>query len=257
MRIVPARSGWVWLLKGLALFRKSPAMWLLLVFSFWMTVALLGQIPYLGPLVSTVLLPAFTVSFMAMCAALERGEALRPAHLLSGFRGHPETLLLLGALYLMSIGAVLAVASLADGGALLQSVFTGNNPPTEAVLDGSVSRALLLTVVASAPVMMAFWFAPILAAWNGMGAVKALFYSFFAGWRNWRAFLVYSAALGLISIAFLMLFAAVVITTGGKVETLDVLVLVFMFVFLPTLFASIYVSYRDIFPENRVPEDLG
>jgi hypothetical protein len=257
MRIVPARNGWVWLLAGLALFRKSPAMWLLLVFVFWMAVALLGQIPYLGPLVSAALFPAFTVSFMAMCAALDRGEALRPSHLLSGFRRHPQTLLLLGLLYLISIGAILAVASLADGGALLQSLLTGSKPSAEAILDGSVSRASLLTAIASVPVTMAFWFAPVLAAWNGMGAIKAIFYSFFAGWRNWRAFLVYGAALGLVSVAFLMLLTAVVITTGGKVEALDALVLMFMFLFLPILFASIYASYSDIFPGNGVPGEPG
>ena len=42
---------------------------------------------------------------------------------------------------------------------------------------------------------MAFWFAPVLAAWQHMGAAKSLFFSFFAGWRNWRAFIVYGATL--------------------------------------------------------------
>ena len=32
MRVVPAKNGWRWLVRGFALFRKSPAMWLLLVF---------------------------------------------------------------------------------------------------------------------------------------------------------------------------------------------------------------------------------
>src|SRR6266550_934268 len=77
MRVVPARNGWSWLVRGFALFRKSPPMWLFLVFTYWIAVALLGQIRYLGPATSTVLLPAFSVSFMIMCAVLERGGLLR------------------------------------------------------------------------------------------------------------------------------------------------------------------------------------
>ncbi len=54
-------------------------MWLFLVFTYYIAVALLGQIAYLGPAASTVLLPAFSVSFMVMCAVLDRGGLLRPA----------------------------------------------------------------------------------------------------------------------------------------------------------------------------------
>lgn len=255
MRIVPARNGWMWLIRGFALFRKSPATWLLLVLAYWMAMALLGQLPYLGLVVSTVLLPAFSVSFMAVCAALERGGMLKPAQLLSGFHWHMPTLILLGALYLVSIGAVFAVASLADGGALLRYMLAGDEPPAETMRDGSLSRAVLLAAIAATPVMMAFWFAPVLAAWSRMGAAQALFYSFFACWRNWRAFLVYGAALGALGVAFLMFFAAVVIATHGQVATLRVLAPTFTLVTLPTIFASFYASYRDIFPENRVPED--
>jgi len=34
----------------------------------------------------------------------------------------------------------------------------------------------------------------VLAAWNRIGAVQSLFYSFFAVCGNWRAFVVYGAA---------------------------------------------------------------
>ena len=49
----------------------------------------------------------------------------------------------------------------------------------------------LVALLLYAPVMLAFWFAPALCYWHGMGAVKALFFSFFAAWRNTGAFLVY------------------------------------------------------------------
>src|SRR6266853_5640 len=104
MRVVPAKNGWSWLVRGFALFRKSPPMWLFLVFTYWIAVALLGQIRYLGPATSTVLLPAFSVSFMVMCAVLDRGGLLRPALLFAGFRSGPATLLALaGAVFLVAV----------------------------------------------------------------------------------------------------------------------------------------------------------
>jgi len=99
MRVVPARNGWFWLVSGFALFRKSPPMWLFLVFTYYIAVALLGQISYVGPAVSTVLLPAFSVSFMAMCAVLERGGLLRPCCSSRGSEADRPRWFALGVLY--------------------------------------------------------------------------------------------------------------------------------------------------------------
>ena len=253
MRTVPARNGWLWLLKGFALFRKNPAMWLFLVFTYWIAVALLGQIRYVGPAASTVLLPAFSVSFMIMCAVLDRGGILQPALLLSGFRQRPSTLIALGALYLLAIVVVLGITSLADSGALLQWMLSGQEPSIEAFRDGSVSRAMLLATLAGAPVLMAFWFAPVLAAWNRMGAAQSLFYSFFSVWRNWRAFFAYGAALALAGAVFLIALTVAAIVTRGQVQALRFVGLMFTLLMLPTVFASFYAGYRDIFPEGPGP----
>jgi hypothetical protein len=255
MRVVPARNGWFWLVRGFALFRKSPPMWLFLVFTYWIAVALLGQIRYLGPATSTVLLPVFSVSFMVMCAVLDRGGLLRPALLFAGFRSGPATLVALGVLYLLSIVMVLGVASFADAGALMQWVLSGQEPSVEALRDGSVSGAMLVATLAATPVLMAFWFAPVLAAWNGIGAAQSLFYSFFAVLRNWRAFLVYGAVLALAGAVFLVTVTVAAFLMQGKVQVLRSLALLLTLVSLPTVFASFYASYRDVFPENAVPAE--
>lgn len=254
MRIVPARNGWLWLVKGFALFRMSSATWLFLVLTYWMAMELLGQIPYLGPALSTLLLPAFSVSFMIVCAVLDRGAILRPVLLIAGFRSRPGTLLLLGALYLFSIAVVLAVASLADAGALLQWVIGGQEPPIAAIRDGSISRAFMLAAAAGTPILMAFWFAPVLVAWDRMGAGKSLFYSFFSVLRNWRAFLTYAGAVVLGGAAFLLLSAVVMVVTGGHAGAIRFFGLTFTLLTLPTIFGSFYASYRDIFPGSPVPQ---
>ncbi len=255
MRVVPAKNGWSWLVSGFALFRKSPPMWLFLVFTYWIAAALLGQIGYLGPAASTVLLPAFSVSFMVMCAVIERGGMLRPALLFAGFRSGPATLVALGVLYLLSIIMVLGVASFEDAGALMKWVLSGQEPSIEAFRDGSVSRAMLVATLAATPVLMAFWFAPVLAAWNRIGAVQSLFYSFFAVLRNWRAFVVYGAALALAGAILVVALAIAAFWVPGEVQVLRSLALILILVSLPTVFASFYASYRDIFPEYAVPPE--
>ena len=255
MRVVPAKNGWSWLVRGFALFRKSPPMWLFLVFTYWIAATLLGQIRYLGPAASTLLLPVFFVSFMVMCAVLDRGGLLRPSLLFSGFRSGLGTLIALGALSLVSIVVVLGIASLADSGALMTLILSGQRPSVEAMQDGSVLNAMLVAALAATPVAMAFWFAPVLVAWSRIGAAQSLFYSFFAVWRNWRAFFVYGAVLALAGAVFLIILTFAALLAEEKMQVLHSLALILTLVSWPTLFASLYASYRDIFPENAVPPE--
>src|SRR2546423_11366223 len=144
---------------------------------------------------------------MVMCAVLDRGGLLRPSLLFSGFRSGLGTLIALGALSLVSIVVVLGIASLAYSAALMTLILSGQQPSVEAIQDGSDLNALLVAALAATPVAMAFWFAPVLVAWSRIGAAQSLFYSFFAVWRNWRAFFVYGAVLALAGGGFLLNFS--------------------------------------------------
>jgi len=251
MRVVPAKNGWSWLVKGFDLFRKNPPMWLFLVFAYSLALAVLHKVRYLGPSIALMLLPVFSVSFMFICAVLERGGALRPALLISGFRSARPTLMVLGLLYLIATAAVLGLASLADAGALMMWFLQDQPPSLETFYDPTFARGALIASLAVTPVMMAFWFAPVLAAWNRIGAAQSLFYSFFAVWRNWRAFLVYCTVVTLTGSTILMCVGLLALLMQAEPNLAQSLALVLTF---PTLFASFYASYRDVFPENTVPD---
>jgi hypothetical protein len=45
------------------------------------------------------------------------------------------------------------------------------------------------------PLMMAYWFAPVLAAWHRLTFGRSLFFSFVACWMNWRPSWSYGAGL--------------------------------------------------------------
>ena len=81
--------------------------------------------------------------------------------------------------------------------------------PTAAMSPGRLLLAgfFLLAIL---PVEMCLWFAPALIAWHGMPAGKALFFSFFACWRNRLPMIVYLLALfGLIFLG-VVLFGALI-----------------------------------------------
>ena len=82
-----------------------------------------------------------------------------------------------------------------------------------------------------------------------MPVAKALFFSAVACLRNWRAFLVYALAIAVFG-ALLpgMLFGLVGLLFAGAYEALSLaLIALVALVLLPTLYASFYISYRDVF----------
>ncbi len=253
MNTVPAGRGWNWVLTGFALFRKSPAMWGFLTISYIMLMQLLGMIPVLGWFAATVLIPAFSASFMIASREIDQGGKLRMDLLFSGFRSNLPALLRQGGLYLASGLAILGVSALIDGGLLLQLMVLGEKPPAAAYEDGSLTGAAMLAGTLYLPVLAAFWFAPALSAWRHLPALQALFYSFFAALANWRAFIAYGLALMLLTVVcgFALFVLALLVRgmLGDKSQNAFVLVMLpVMLTYVPTLFASFYASYRDIFP---------
>jgi hypothetical protein len=255
MNILTAVRGWTWVLTGFALFRRSPAMWAFLVFSYVMLMQLLGLIPVLGWLAATILIPAFSASFMIVSREIDCGSKPAFGMLFSGFRSNLPALLRQGVLYLASALAILAVSALADGGVLLRLMVYGERPPAAAFEDGSLAGAAALAGILYLPMLAAFWFAPALSTWRKLDAIQAMFYSLFAAFRNWRAFLVYGLALGVMSVVCsfaLFLFALLARgMLGGKAQEAYLLVVLpVMLTYIPTLFASFYASYRDVFGET-------
>jgi hypothetical protein len=257
MRIVPAKNGAAWLVRGFALFRRNPPAWLLLVLVYWLAVALLGQLPYAGRALSMVVLPAFTMSFMALCALLDAGAPVTARTLFDAFRTRFGVLVTVGALYLVCILAVLALASLADDGVVLDWVLAGREPSADAIEEGRASRGLVIAALAGTPVLMAFWFAPPLVGWGGMGAAQSLFYSFFATLRNWRALLAYGAVLMLAGVAVVAVISMLAVVTRGNADAVRSALLLASLLSLPILFGSFYASYRDVFPQGGAAVDGG
>jgi hypothetical protein len=248
-RIVSARHGARWLLDGWRMFRAAPLGWLALVFTYWLVMSVVAVVPVAGVAIASILVPPFAVGFMAAARAASQRSPLGLGLLFEGFRQGLRDQLVLGVAYLACLGIVLGATMLADGGALAHWMLGGRRPPDEALQSEEFLLALMCAVALYAPVMMAFWFAPPLAAWHSSGPAKALFYSFFASLMNWRAFLAYGALTALVTIVMPFVLLSVLLLVSSGALRLSVMGLLFplLLVLLPTLFASFYASYRDVF----------
>jgi len=246
---LPAAQGWRWLTDGFRIFRRNHLMLTFLVVSYWVLMALVNVIPVIGTIATTLCIPAFSVSLMNACRSIERGRPLGPQLLFSGFASNLRALLTLGAIYLAAVVAILGLSALADDGALMAMMLAGQKPDAETVSSGSLLLATEIALVLLCPLIMAYWYAPVLAGWHGLSPAKALFFSFVACLRNWRPFLVYSLAIGVVAtlVPGIVLGILAALLPSGASLVLVLMMVLLILVLAPTLFASFYVSYRDVF----------
>ncbi len=251
-RVVGARGGFRWLLDGWRTFRAAPLGWIALVIAYWLLMTMASVVPVVGGVIASVLVPAFSVGFMAAARASGRGAPVELALLFDGFRNGRTALLVMGGVYFACLVGVLGASALVDGGTLAGWMTGGKRPDEAALQSDAFLGALACAALLYLPVMMAFWFAPPLAAWHGVGVAKALFFSFVACLMNWRAFTAYGALTALVTLVFPFLVLSILVLASGGTARLPVagLVLPLLIVMLPTLFASFYASYRDVFADQ-------
>ena len=246
-RIVEARQGARWLADGWRLFLQAPLGWLSVVFAYGLIMMLMSAVPVIGTAAFLVLYPAFTVGLMATARAAARRTPFRVGILFDAFRQGVRPQIVLGAVYLACSIGVFAGTFLADDQQALRTVLSGRRP--DELEGGDLAVPLGVMVALYTPTLMMFWFAPPLAAWHAVGAVKALFFSFFACLMNWRALLVYGLVTGaaILALAYGLLLAVMLFSGGAPRGVPVLLVLLLAILMLPTLFASFYASYRDVF----------
>ena len=242
-RRLPARHGFLWLLGRFRVFRANPPLMTALTVSYLFLVILLNVLPLLGPIIAPLALPALSVILANGCRAISNGGGTGSVRLLYGLKPMRFELLRLGGLHLLGSLFILILSSLLDTGA-----------PSVMSEDAEVDREQMLLemgklLLIGLPVVAAFWFAPLLTAWNGISAPKAVFFSIVAVWRNWQSFLGFCLSIALVAVVLplLIMLAAGAISPVLLSGVSLALKMALVFVLLPTLMASVYVSYEDVF----------
>jgi hypothetical protein len=234
-RGVPLGSGWTWITGGWKLFARAPLMWIISLVLVFICMVAMALVPFLGQIAATVLQPVVLAGWIVASHSLERGGDFELDHLLGGFKKGFGNLCLVGLFFLVGEILILLVfvafIFFSIGTAFLMA-------PQEQIIATLVAAGLtftlgvLIALGLLLPLIAAYWFAPALVVMHDMQPLEAMKASFFACFRNFFPFLVYS-------IVLIPLGIVAMIPIG-----LGLLVLV------PVMLAGTYVAYREIFTEE-------
>ena len=251
---LPAAAGWNWIPAGFLIFKRNPPMLSSLVVSYWFTVLLLNILPVIGSLAAALVVPGLSVGLMQAARNLDRGIPVGLQTLFGGLKENPRTLVGLGALNLACTMAIVALASQLDDGNLLKYMLANSKAERTLIEDADFTLPILFAMLLMTPVMMAYWFAPVLAAWHRLPLGKSLFFSFIACWINWRAFLVFSVGLLLLAgiVPGVLMGILLMVLPGAPGLVMAAVMVPMALVVAPIIFASFYASYRDIFGISEI-----
>ncbi|PCJ45785.1 MAG: hypothetical protein COA74_15040 [Gammaproteobacteria bacterium] len=237
---VPAMEGSKWVIHSFGLFAKRPSIWLL----SWLIYFILNLMFVMSSVL--ILLPAllsglFTAGFIYGSKSLDNGQGLQIEHLFKGFKIKFRDLLRLGMLYLAASFLLGMLFSLVLGSFIdEQQIINMSNLSQQELQQhlrespeqlAAILKAVLMTLIFFAPLIMASWFAPALVLFHDLKPIQAMILSIKACNKNLFAFMVF----GVFIVPLILL---------GLVS------IVGMPIILVVINISQYCSYKSIFPQQ-------
>lgn len=237
-RSLPAACGWDWIVAGWRYFMMNPGIWVVNTLVYFVIMMVAGVLPFISSVLSTLFTPVFAGGLALGCRELDEGRELRVEHLFAGFRQNLGNLIGVGGFYLVGlliVGLSAGMVIMATIGlpALLHPESGGGEP---VALIGGIVLALVIALVLMVPLLMAYWFAPLLVVLNDVPPFEAMRMSFRACMVNMGPLTVY----GLVSVAFALV-ATLPLFLG-------------LLIFVPVMWASTYAAYKTVFLDvERAP----
>jgi len=283
IRTCNAAAGLAWVRAGLRLFARRPLVIIVLVAFGPLLNWTLGLVPVIGTPFALILFPTISIGMLAVCRTADEGALPGLASYTAALRDPVARfqLLKIGVFYALVIGALLTLWSLLPGdpGAALESPPPVASAPPAAA-DGSAAPAspaapappaapaapaaanesdvpdlaltparvvmLLTGLTVLVPLQMTIWFAPALVTWHRMPATKALFFSFFACWRNRAPMVVFLLALFGLACMAVLAFAALIGLLNAKDGLAQYLLAPPPLLLLAITQTSTLAMYRDV-----------
>ncbi|MHB8496247.1 MAG: BPSS1780 family membrane protein, partial [Casimicrobiaceae bacterium] len=266
------RRGAAWLAESYAMLSRHRVPWLGLVVGYYLLLAVVETLPWIGVYLAPIIKPLMSVAFLAAAWTQERGGRPQFRMLLQGFRSNAWTLLPLGVVLVAGISLAVAATSLIDGGRLLDLLYgatpTDADPAAaahrlhELLSLPSVELGMLFGAICALPTILALWWAPALVVFQDARLPTALAASLRAALANWRAVLRYALVvflLGGVVPSLVTSLVALVMPAPFSSTFAMALLLPYLALFVTTLHISDYVSYRDVFHagETLAPTEMG
>jgi uncharacterized membrane protein len=226
-RQVSAGQAWAWIVSGFELFKANPVMWIVILLIYLAIIIPISLVPVIGSVVSTLLAPVFAAGMMWGCKALVNKQDLEINHLFEGFKKSTAQLIAVGGIYMLSLLVIAVMVVLSLNKEVVELLMKGQELSQEQA--SSMMLPILFAMLLIVPILMAYWYAPVLIGLHNLKAVEAMKLSFVACLKNMLPFLLY----GLI---FTVILVVAIIPFGLG-----------LIVAIPVMMTSLYTSYVDVF----------
>lgn len=241
----PAAAGTAWIKEGWRLFKLAPIPWTGMTALVFLVLMAVGMLPVVGVLAVHVLSPFIVAGYLAASRGGSTGETISFVFLAAGWHEGRQSLLTIGVLYMLATMLVFYLVRVLTGGDMEELLRQAQNPagltPEQAErMVATALPAMGLGTLLLAPLLMATWFAPGLVLFERFTPGRALWWSLWACWTNWRPILLYSLILGLAGMV------ALLIPFGLG-----------LLVFVPWTLTSTYAAYQAIFRPVDAPEGIS
>jgi uncharacterized membrane protein len=226
-RQVSVGNAWAWIVSGFNLFKANPVMWIVILLIYLAIIIPISLIPVIGSVVSTLLAPVFAAGMMWGCKALVLKQDLEINHLFEGFKKNTAQLISVGGIYMLSLLVIMVMLVMSLNKEVVELLMKGQEVSPEQA--SAMMLPILLAMLFIVPILMAYWYAPVLIGLHNLTAVEAMKLSFIACLKNMLPFLLY----GLI---FTLILVVAIIPFGLG-----------LIVAIPVMMTSLYTSYVDVF----------
>lgn len=242
---LPAAAGFAWLRDGFRLFLRQPLGLPAMTVVYLTMIALPALLPLIGIALSAIISPFATVGLMLACREVAAGRPPLPTVFAQPFQDVPRRTALLR---LGIVNAILWLIVAGLSSALGPEVKPMPENPTS--IDDLPVDALLFQLLLASPLLVAMWFAPLLAGWHGLTPAKAMFGSAVACWRNLTPLLLFGLAAGALIIAASVLIVGVLSVLIPSRMALSFVVPPLALVLMAIVQASFLPMYETVFRPN-------
>jgi hypothetical protein len=254
LNLVPARTGALWVKRGIQTFAKQPLALSGLFFIFMALMSVASLLPMVGLPLAMTLLPAATLGLMAATREAANGKFPMPLILFTALRSEPakmRAILTLGALYASGFMLAMGGSYLVDGGGFARLYLGGSAPTPELLQSPEFQYAMWVFIGLHLPLSLMFWHAPALVFWHDLPPVKSLFFSLVACFRNFWAFTLF----GILWMGVMVLSVLAVTTISTLVGSPDLagtLLFPMLMLVASMFFTSLYFTFCDCFTDFEV-----
>jgi hypothetical protein len=244
-------------MQGVQLFRKKPGEMFLFGNTYLFIILFIGiLIPFVGAAAVAIASPALGFGIMLAGKMGQQGLRVGPSVLFTAFnqdnRKHLQSLITLGAIYTACFAIIRLLAYLALGAqpTMTMDDFQKADPATSAAFMEYTVLYMLFVGVSSIPVLLAFWFAPVLVVWHNMKPMQALFSSWVAVWRNKSSFLIYGMGWLILGIGFSSVFVVLFTLLGLPAPFVSALNMMCVALVMAVSLCTFYPTYKAVFEHD-------